>query len=257
MKTPFSARTAAIVALVALACVTAGCDRQERTAAKVSPAEGRRYVEDFFDSYGNSADMSEGLYRTLDEVTPNVAYVRPSGRSVVATHVVVGHITDVTKGKGFRVEGADAPGGTATDFADARAKWWTVHATVAVDHGIASSTPEQVTVMFPSAGPADFAKMQAGLKALGQVVLFLRDDSPLTAYDRNLYWAVQDFGVLVATVSADGTLALPLLTDQRAAKLLAKTPKLSDLETSAKTPRAIPIVGTPGSPDVERRADGL
>jgi hypothetical protein len=235
-----------------------GCDsKQTVSASKFTPDEGRHYVQEMFRAYGSSADMTEGLYRTLDETLPNVKYVRATGSSVVATHVVVGRIVDVEKGKGFRVEGGDAPDGAPGAFDDAQAKWWTVHATVKVEHAIASSTPDTIKVMFPSAGPSDFAKMRAGLVALGRVVLFLRNDSPLTAYDARLYWDIQEFGVLVATVADNGTLGLPLLTEARAAKLLAKAPTLSDLEASAQVPKAIPVVGTPGSPDVERRADGL
>lgn len=224
-------------------------------ADRVGAAEGRRYVEEVYAARAAGASFGPGWYRTLDELVPNVVYERENGqRSKGATHVVVGRIVDVEKGKGFRIEGDDAPDGITTDFDDPRARWWTVHATVTVERGLASEAPRQLRAMFPSGGPKDFARLSAGLPALGRVVLFMRRDDPLTAYDPDLYWVMEEDGLLVATVGPDGRLDLPLMPDERAAELLRGVRRFSDLESKSRNPRTIRMTGS--DPNDQRRADG-
>lgn len=226
-------------------------------AAAVDEAAARQYVSEWAKGWGDAASMLEGPYRTLDETLPNVVFAGPAGSGSTSSHVVVGEIVDVEKGKGFRVDGDDAPDGIPTDFDDKRARWWTVHARVRVDRGIASDTPSEIMAMFPSSGPAKFRDTRAGLMALGTVVLFLRDDDLLVPYDPSLYVVGHDYGLLVATVAADGTLGMPMVSEERAKKLLAKTPTLTTLEEAGRHPRTIPMVPWPGGPAEQRRADGL
>jgi hypothetical protein len=247
-------RTVVLVVLALAVFVGCGRDDSPVTTSAVSPVEGRAYVGDFYTARGEAGARSLPWYRTLDESLPSVTYLRANGERVtMASHVVVGRITRVEKGNGFRVEGDDAPGGIPTIFDDTRAKWWRVHATVEVERSIASDSPgAELRIGLPSAGPQDFARMKAGLESLGRVVLFMRRSASPAPEDPGPYYVIADSGLLVATVDGDGTLALPLMTPERARELLAGTPRLSDLEERARVARVIPMVG---SEPHERRAD--
>jgi hypothetical protein len=257
MIRPKIKRTLAAMAMVAVVVTgLAGCNRSSnaKAAKAISPASGLEYITGYYRSRAEGAVMTGGWYRTLDEMLPNVTYASSTGQSTtLPTTVVVGRITDVEPGKGFRIEGDDAADGLATDFSDARAKWFMAHATVKVDHAIGSNAPSELTVAFPSEGPSSFAKLRAGLKALGTVVLVLRHDDRRVAYDPSLYTLIEDDGLVLATVASDGTLAMPLLAPGRPEALLATTPKLSDLENKGKLPRVVPMIGTG---EDAKRADG-
>ncbi|HEX7165878.1 MAG TPA: hypothetical protein VF230_02745 [Acidimicrobiales bacterium] len=248
--------SAAIVAFVAVTILGGACTRSSVDAPDVSAAQARHEVAHLFLERSLAKATDGGWYRTLDEMLPNVSYARATGEVVggVATHVVLGEIVDVRRGKGFRVTNGDAPAGIPVDFGDSRARWWTAHATVKVERGLASSTPKEIEVVFPSYGPAGFATMRAGLESLGRVVLFLRDDSMVTAYDRDLFWVIEEDGMAVARVAADGTLHMDLMPEHRGHELLAATPTLRDLEAKAAAPRVVQMVGAYPH---ETRADGL
>jgi hypothetical protein len=241
---------ATVVAVTLLALAACGGERE------ITAAEGRHYLGETFRARAAGASLSRGVYRTLDEVLPNVAYEHDNGRRTsIATHVAVGRILDVRKGKGFRIEGDDAPGGITTDFDDPRARWWTVHVSLGVDRGIGSRLPPTVDFVLPSGGPDEFPVMSAGVRTLGRVVAFLRSDSPLTAYDSNLYWAIEEEGILLATVGADGRLELPLMPPDRAQELLRATPRLGDLEAAGRAPRTIHTKAG-SDPNEPERVDG-
>ena len=97
--------------------------------------------------------------------------------------------------------------------------------------------------------------MSVGVRTLGRVVAFLRNDSPLTAYDSNLYWAIEEEGVMLATVGADGHLELPLMPSSRAHDLLRATPSLDDLEDAGRAPRTI-HTKSGSDPNEPERVDG-
>jgi hypothetical protein len=244
--------TTLLLAVLSTAAATGACTNSDDNLSREA---SRHYVIDFYAGRTAGAEVGGGWYRTLDETLPNVTYAHEDGRRVtIADHVAVGRITDVEKGWGFRIEGDDAPDGIETDFDDPRARWWTVHATVAVEKGLASQTPRQIRVMLPSGGPEDFAKMASGLIALGRVVVFLDRTHPLSAYDKSLYWVIDEEGLLVATVAPDGRLDLPLMPRRRAAELLAGVSSFADLERRSREPRTIQMVG--GKAEEARRADG-
>jgi hypothetical protein len=88
------------------------------------------------------------------------------------------------------------------------ALWRTVHVTLDVDEVLSGEIPNgsgQITVGLGIGDVnADEAHIRDGLVALGRTVWFLRDDSPVFAYDRTLYSDIED-GRLVAPVASDGT----------------------------------------------------
>lgn len=234
---------ALVLVLTAVAC------GERPPSSGVSAQEGRRYLIDQFHGMWQTLDTLPPLYKTLDEVVPTVEYVYPDGsRRPGADLVVVGRIVAVEKGIGFRVPGEDHPSGVPTDFDDERSKWRTIHATVAVEHGIGRQAPDRLRIALPLYDLDKFDHMAAGLPALGRVVLFLDEGSPLASYDRSLY-IVGNQHSLVATVAPDGTLALPLLLPEQAAPLLAPVRTLAELEAKAKAPRTIVLIpGPDGGP---------
>lgn len=245
------------VTLAALAggngCTAARSDTA--ASAGIDPAEARHFVTDYYLARAKGMEWQPGLYRTVDEMLPNVKYQMPTGELLtVSDFAVLGRITSVAKGKGFRIEGDDAPGGITTDYDDKRARWWTAHATVAVEKGIGGSAPSEIRVLFQSPRPEQFAIFKAGLEALGRVVLFIDRRTPLNDYDPSVFVTAIYRGPVVATVAEDGSLALPLLEGDHAATLLARTPTIAALEEAGAVPRIVPILGSPGN---YRRADGL
>jgi hypothetical protein len=236
-----------LIMLAALGALLVSACRSDDGAAQIDAGQARHFVSDFFTNRADN-DILGRVYNTLDEVLPNVEYVRTDGtKGPVATLAVVGRIVSVDKGAGWYAPGDDAASGTQVDFDDNRAEWWAVHARVQVDHAIASEAPEgDLRVHLPSRGPNDFEMFEAGLKALGTVVLFLRNDATVTEYDPELWSVIEEEGVLLATVGANESLELPLMPDRRERELLVGLARLTDLEQKAATPRTIPLVQVNG-----------
>lgn len=232
-----------LVAIVVLGACSSGGGK----GSSVSAAEGAHFVQHQLSMRAESVVSTPPWYRTLDEALPNVTYLRPDrGPATVTDLVVVGKIVDVEKGRGFVVHGNDAPDGIPSDFNAKNARWWTVHATVAVERTLGSTeTPEQVTVSLPLDFPKEFDTMAGGLKGLGRVAFFLDKDSPLGAYDPSVTIVIESHA-LIATVAGDGTLALPFIDQEKASKLLSGVPRLADLEGRARQPRTIPLATGPG-----------
>jgi hypothetical protein len=233
------------VAESAVAC-GGGADRGAAAANSRRLAEdGRRFAIGRMQAAARSEERLAPWYKTLDEALPNVTYVSEDGtRSTVADLAVVGTITAVEKGRGFTVEGDDAPSGTPVDFDTKGARWWSLHMTVKVERTIGSSkSPKEVRVYLPSPGPDGFALMSAGLRSFGRVVLFLREYGPHIQYDTSMYSIAED-GAFLTTVADDGTLGLPFMEPGR---MRAAPGKLSDLELKGSAPRVIPLVGWGGS----------
>lgn len=240
-----------LVALALVASTTgAACTTAERSHA-VSAEEGLRWVTSFLRGVGTAGDRIGPLYRTLDEVLPNVHYLYPDGRNRTYTQLaVLGRFTGVEKGKGFTVQGDDAPDGTPVDFDNDKARWRTVHAHVEVDRAIGGGdAPKRLTVAFPLYERDKVAEFDAGLRALGTVVLFLQSETALNDYDESLY-IVMDH-TFVATVGNDAgrSLSLPFLESAESSRLLGSGAgrTLPGLDQAARTPRSIALLPGAGS----------
>lgn len=230
-----------LLATLFLAAACAGDDKEA-----VSPEEGRQFVTEFLSGIGEAGSRLAPWYRTLDEVLPNVEYVYPDGTTRrLSDLAVVGRFVGLEEGAGWVVTD-DAPDGALTRFDDPNAKWRSVHGVVDVERGVGGGeAPERLKVSLPLYNHEEFDKFDAGLRALGRVVLLLDADSVLVRHDPSLF-VVADNHVFIATVAADETLALPMFPPETASALLAPpgVRKLADLDTRAKAPRK--IVLTPG-----------
>lgn len=252
------ARAIALVAAVSLA--GPACDSGGGAAPPgpaIDAAEAAHWVTEYLRERSDAGLSLRPWYRTLDETLPNVDYLRPNGTIATLSDVAaVGRVVRVDKGRAFVVDGDDAPNGTEANWEAKGARWFSVHATLAVERVIgAGDGPETVTFALPLDDRAEFDRMAAGLKGLGRVVAVLDKGSPLVAYDPSLYVILGNHGLL-ATVAEDGRLSLPLLEEREAASLLSRTPRLADLEVRGNEGRrTIPLVPGPG-PDIPMRADG-
>jgi hypothetical protein len=261
---PMTRRT--VRSLLAVAALgAAGCTTDSTTVSSVneaadqagaplpSPTDAAVTVSQWIRSHADMGSRLAPRYRTLAEALPNVVYTHGDGSTTKESDlVVVGRITSVTKGRGFRIQGSDGPAGKAIAYDDPGAQWYTVHATVAVESAIGTDKPDTVTLAFPGPTPDQFDVMAAGLKALGRLVLFLEDDRPLIDYDQSLYAIAGD--TLVATAADDGSLAMPFTSAGDGDRLLRATPRLDDLQSAGRVPRVIAMTGT--NRFNEKRADG-
>lgn len=147
--------------------------------------------------------------------------------------VVVGRVTDVEPGRGFRIEGDDAAEGIETDFDDPRALWRTVHMTVAVDSVVSGEIdrdPVTVGLAFDAASPS-LDQITRDLESLGTVLLFL-NHSPVFDYDPGVYGTVLD-GALLATVDDQGNIRLPVLDGDEQEQLLTGSATVAALQEAA------------------------
>lgn len=226
--------------------------------------EGRRYLVDRVGGRGETASGASASFTSLAEMLPNVAYQVPGGNAAPVTDlVVVGEVTTVDKGAGFRpvpesVEQRDDGDGIEIDFDDPDAVWKTVEFTVKVSDilsagadGSEADLPE-VRVGLAIDRSDDFELISAGLRDLGMSVFFLLEDSAVFAYDPSLFAVVLD-GAMVATVGDDGALSLPFKDPAEAAALLEAVGTLSELEAAAE--RAPQVIELEQNGGVVERAD--
>jgi hypothetical protein len=181
-----------------------------------------------------------GLLENVDYRMPG----RPTGPLTEA--VVVGEVVDVEPGRGFRVEGDDAPGGIETDFDDPRALWRTVHVSVAAESVVSGTVGEQLLVGFAFDPDVPIAQVEADFRSFGRILLFL-NRSPVFAYDPSVYGTVFDGGLL-GLVDDGGDIQLPVLEDTEEADLLEGASTVDELREAAKQPRRVIELDASGMP---------
>lgn len=181
-------------------------------------------------------------FNSLDDLLDNVRYSGPGRETRPMTEaVVVGEVTDVSRGMGFYVEGNDGPTGIETDFDDARVLWRTVHLTVDVEETLSGATQDPVTVGFAFGSAITFEQIQRDFLSYGSVLLFMQRGQPVFDYDENVYGTVMD-GALLGLVDSDGSFSLPLLEDMEAAALMKRTESVDALARAREAkPREIEL----------------
>lgn len=175
-------------------------------------------------------------YRDLTELLDNTTYQAGSKAPVVLTEAVVrGHISNVTEGKAFTVEGSDAPGGTLADFDNPNAQWRTFHATLEVAEVISGAAGKQITVGLAFGPDIKVDTVRTDLTAMKEVVMFL-ERSPVFDYDDTIYGVVGN-GALIAQLDDQGTLTLPVLDANESARMLTGSATLDTLRQAARGPQ--------------------
>lgn len=187
----------------------------------------------------HDAASGGGPFDQVTDLLGNRLYrVGDGAAKPLTTAVVVGRFVNVEKGRGFTVQGNDAPSGQLTTFDDADALWRTIHATFEVESVVSGDAePGPVRVGFALGADTPPDKVFDDLLHLGRAVLFL-SQSAVFDYDRSIHATSMD-GALVAPVAADGKLSLPVLGPQEGAAMLRDASTLDELRQSASLPERI------------------
>ena len=183
-------------------------------------------------------------FRTLAELLGNVRYGgSPASARPLTEAVVVGTVTEVRPGAGFRVEGNDAPSGIETDFDDPRALWRTFHVTVDVERvvsGDVGTGAGAVTVGFAFGRDMPLEGLDEEFQRMGRMLLFL-NRSVVFDYDPDVYGTVLD-GALLGQVTENDEIRLPVLDDFEEASFLQGGRSLGELVSAARRePRYQPM----------------
>lgn len=207
---------------------------------------GRGAVEVLRDRH--EAAGGDRVYDSLDDLLGNTRYrFGAADPRPLTVAVVAGRFESAAPGRAFTVPGGDAPGGQATDFDDRDAVWKTVEGVFVVDHVVSGDASEgdSLTVGFAFDPDIDVHRVDRDLRSLGRTLLFL-NRSAVFADDPSVHGTADD-GALVATVAADGTLALPALEAGEARQLLRSTPTLASLDAAAVKPTRTIITDPSGA----------
>jgi hypothetical protein len=165
------------------------------------------------------------------------------GAFALSDAVVVGHVTSVSRGRGFSMSEEDET--FQVPFDDPRAVWRTIHAEVAVTEVLGGQLGGSAIVVGLVWGPQrPFEVAAEGLPALGEIVFFLQKESAVYEYDSDL-WAIPEDGAIMAEIGSDGRLTLPAVEVDRARLLLERTPTLDSLRAAAQEPMRVLPVETP------------
>ncbi len=176
---------------------------------------------------------------------PNSMYADAftGGAFALSDAVVVGHVTSVSRGRGFSMSEEDET--FQVPFDDPRAVWRTLHAEVAVTEVLGGQLGGNAIVVGLVWGPQrPFEVAAEGLPALGEIVFFLQKESAVYEYDADL-WAIPEDGAIMAEIGSDGRLTLPAVEVDRARLLLERTPTLDSLRAAAQEPMRVLPVETP------------
>lgn len=198
------------------------------------------------------------VYDSLDDLLGNTRYrFGAADPRPLTVAVVAGRFESAAPGRAFTVPSGDAPGGQAADFDDDDAVWKTVEGVFVVDHVVSGDASEgdRLTVGFAFGPDIDVDSVDRDLRALGRTLLFL-NRSPVFAYDPSVHGTADD-GALVATVAADGTLALPALEASEARQLLWSTPTLASLDAAAVKPTRIITTDPSGAQVIHETVESL
>ncbi len=244
--------------VVGLLCVSAtvGCGGGE--GGDGDAAGDRGYLYDVMHSRLDSVAWLPAPYGSLEDLLGNVRYRTDSSATAPATDlVVVGNVISVEQGRGYRaVKPGDDPArvlgdGFEVGFDDLAALWRTLHLKIRVTEvltGDRARTGDIVTVGESINGSAstDADRAVRGFEALGRTIWFLESGSPVYAYDRSIY-AVLRSGGLLAPVSEEGTIKLPLAGDVGLEQPLEAVPTLDELRAAAARPsRVVTLVERDG-----------
>lgn len=178
-------------------------------------AEGS--AQDVLDFYAARHETATRIApeRGLADLLPNQHFaIDGAAPAPLSSGVVIGTILNVEPGRGYVVEGDDAPTGQEVEFANPNALWRTISVELEVERQFDTSLGivDQVRFGLPIDGATDYEAMRQGLISMGRVVVVL-DPPGAFSYDPSLYRVHWD-GVFLAPVSDDGTFVFSALGDE-------------------------------------------
>lgn len=156
--------------------------------------------------------------------------------------LVVGRITRVEDGAGYRVAGRDGASGTLTDFDAPDATWRVVDVTVSVDKWIGGAGQDEVRVGVRLTADADPDSFKNGL--LGARIAAPLSRRGFFQHDAGL-WRIERNDTLLGFVDGDGNIDLPLLLDAQE-RVASGVDSLADVIEEATKEREVIRVSTAG-----------
>lgn len=246
--------------VVVLALLLQGCgstegpdsvDSDETESSNSDGTESADYVIDLMRQRAESFDGSSA-YDSLVGALPLVTYRGADGVvGRVSSSVVLGRFESADAGLGFiaTVE-SETEAVTEVAFDDPAAQWRTIHARFTQTEVVAGAdlaSDGSLTLGFAVGTQIDAARFGESLHALGDVLVFVTEDSPVFAYEPGLLSVAGD-GALVAVIDESGDLALPFVTPFRADSLLADVPTLEQLRIAAQAPETMVDLDALGRP---------
>ena len=240
-------------ALLLVGCgSTGGTDAagsQETESSVSDDAVPAEYVIDLMRQRAESTD-GVSAYDSLAGALPTVTYRSADGVVGRASRsVVIGRFESADAGRGF-IEDTEPEGVTEVAFDDPAAQWRTVHARFRQAEVVAGpdlARDGSLTVGFAVGSRIDATKFGESLHALGNVLVFVQEDSPVFAYQSGLLSVTED-GMLVAVIDESGDLSLPFVTPSRAEALLAEVRTLERLRVAAEAPETVVDLDALGRP---------
>ena len=255
-----SQRAGGLSAAVVLALLLQGCgstegpdsvDSAETESSDSDGTESADYVIDLMRQGAESFDGSSA-YESLVGALPLVTYRGADGVvGRVSSSVVLGRFESADAGLGFiaNVE-SDTEEVTEVAFDDPSAQWRTIHARFRQTEVVAGADlagDGSLTLGFAVGTQIDATTFGESLHALGDVLVFVTEDSPVFAYEPGLLSVAED-GALVAIIDESGVLALPFVALARAESLLADAPTLEQLRIAAQAPETMVDLDALGRP---------
>jgi hypothetical protein len=245
-------------AVVVLALLVQGCGRtggtdpvgSDETESSVSDGtESAEYVIDLMRQRAESID-AVSAYDSLAGALPTVTYRSADGVvGRASSSVVLGRFESADAGLGF-IEETEPEGVTEVAFDDPAAQWRTIHARFRQTEVVAGpdlARDGSLTLGFAVGNRIDATRFGESLHALGNVLVFVREDSPVFAYEPGLL-SVTEEGMLVAVIDESGDLSLPFVTPIRAESLLAEVSTLEQLRVAALAPKTVVDLDALGRP---------
>jgi hypothetical protein len=246
--------------VVVLALLLQGCgstegpdfvDSDETESSDSDGTESADYVIDLMRQRAESFDGSSA-YDSLVGALPLVTYRGTDGVvGRVSSSVVLGRFEAADAGLGFiaNVE-SETEVVTEVEFDDPAAQWRTIHARFTQTEVVAGAdlaSDGSLTLGFAVGTQTDVTRFGESLHALGDVLVFVTEDSPVFDYEPGLLSVGED-GALVAIIDESGDLALPFVTPARAESLLADVPTLEQLRIAAQAPETMVDLDALGRP---------
>ena len=255
-------RAGGLSAAVVLVLVLQGCggtegpDSVDSAETEPSDSDGTESADYVIDLMRQRAESSDGssrpAYDSLAGALPLVTYRGADGVvGRVSSSVVLGRFESADAGLGFIASvHSDTEVVSEVAFDDPAAQWRTIHARFTQTEVLAGADladDGSLTLGFAVGTQTDATRFGESLHALGDVLVFVTDDSPVFDYEPGLPSVAVD-GALVATIDESGDLALPFVTPARAESLLADLPTLEQLRIAAQAPETMVVLDASGRP---------
>lgn len=230
---------------------TGGADSVESDGTESADSGGTESADYAIDLLRQRAESGDGVsaYDSLAGALPTVTYRSADGVvGRASSSVVLGQFESADAGRGFTTNEEDETEEVAFD--DPAAQWRTIHARFRQTEIVAGAdlaSDGSLSLGFAVDPRTDAARFGESLRALGDVLVFVTEDSPVFAYEPGLLSVAED-GVMVAVIDESGDLALPFVIPLRAESLLAEVPTLEQLRVAARAPETMVDLDAVGRP---------